>query len=80
MWNTRLVHKCTSAPDTLSRVALPLRHARPDTPDYLIFQVKEEERSRQEIEETNMEEALFVTDQRLEKIRLKPAKMPACKL
>ena len=60
--------------DTLSRAALPLRHASPDTPDYLIFQVKEEERFRQEIEETTNVEALFVTDQRLEKIRLEVSK------
>ena len=49
---------------------LPLHHASPDTLDYLIFQVKEEERFHQEIEETTNVEVLFVTDQRLEKIRL----------
>jgi len=30
--------------DTLSRAALPLRRTHADTPDYLIFQVHEEER------------------------------------
>lgn len=55
--------------DTLSRAALPLRRTQTDTPDYLIFQVHEEERFRQEVEETNLEEATFVTDQRLEQIR-----------
>ena len=55
--------------DTLSRAALPLRQIQADTPDYLIFQVQEEERFRQEFEETNLEEAVFVTDQRLEQIR-----------
>ena len=52
--------------DTLSRAALSLRQTQTDTPDYLIFQVHEEERFRQEVEETNLEEATFVTDQRLE--------------
>ena len=37
--------------------------------DYLIFQVLEEERFRQEVEATNLEEATFVTDQSLEQIR-----------
>ena len=55
--------------DTLSRATLPLRQTQKDTPDYLIFQVHEEERFRQEVEETNLEEATFVTDQRLEQIR-----------
>ena len=43
--------------DTLSRAALPLRHAKPDSPEYLIFQVSQEESFRKEIEETNLEEA-----------------------
>ena len=55
--------------DTLSRAALPLRRTLTDTPDYLFFQVHEEERFRQEVEETNLEEAAFVTDQHLEQIR-----------
>ena len=55
--------------DTLSRAALPLRRTQTDTPDYVIFQVQEEERFRQEVEETNLEEATFVTDQRLVQIR-----------
>ena len=55
--------------DTLSRAALPLRRTQADTPDYLIFQVQEKERFRQEVEETNLEEAVFVTDQHLEQIR-----------
>ena len=52
---------------TLSRVALPLRQTQTVT-DYLIFQVHEEERFRQEVEETNLEEATFITDQRLKQI------------
>lgn len=63
--------------DTLSRAALPLRRSQTDTPDYLIFQVHEEERFRQEVEETNLEEATFVTDQRLEQIRQKTNKDPS---
>ena len=55
--------------DTLSRAALPLRQTQTDTSDYLIFQVHEEERFRQEVEETNLEEATSGTDQRLEQIR-----------
>ena len=55
--------------DTLSRAALPLRRTQADTLDYLIFQVHQEERFRQEVEETNLEEATFVTDQRLVQIR-----------
>ena len=54
--------------DTLSRASLPLCRTQADTPDYQIFQVHEEERFRQEVEETNLEEATFITDQRLEQI------------
>ena len=54
--------------DTLSRASLPLCRTQVDTPDYQIFQVHEEERFRQEVEETNLEEATFITDQRLEQI------------
>ena len=60
--------------DTLSRDALPLRRTQADTLDYLIFQVHEDERFRQEVEETNLEEATFVTDQRLEQIRQETSK------
>ena len=60
--------------DTLSRAALPLRGTQTDTPDYPIFQVHEEERFRQEVEETNLEEATFVTDQCLEQIRQETSK------
>jgi len=55
--------------DSLLRAAVPLRRTQTDTPDYLIFQVQKEERFRQKVEETNLEEATFVTDQRLEQIR-----------
>ena len=40
--------------DTLSGVALPLRHAKPDPPEFLIFQVSREECFRKEVEETNL--------------------------
>ena len=56
--------------DTLSRAALPLRHAKPDSPEYLIFQFSQEESFRKEVEETNPEEAVFVKDMRLEEICL----------
>ena len=34
--------------DTLSRAALPIRHAKQNSPDYAIFQVSKEEKLRQE--------------------------------
>ena len=40
--------------DTLSGVALPLRHAKPDSPEFLIFQVSQEESFCKEVEETNL--------------------------
>ena len=52
--------------DTLSRAALFLRRTQTDTPDYQIFQVHKEERFRQEVQQTSLEEATFDTDQRLE--------------
>ena len=56
----------TFVSDMLSRAALPIRHAKEDSPDYVIFQFSQEEKLRHEIEETVQEEAVFVTDQRLE--------------
>ena len=50
--------------------ALPLRNAKPDSPEYLIFQVSQEESFCKEVEETNPEEAVFVTKMRLEQICL----------
>ena len=52
--------------DTLSRAALPLRRTQTDKPVYLIFKIHKEERFQQEVEETSLEEATSVTDQRLE--------------
>ena len=60
--------------DTLSHAALPLRSFKADSPDYLILQVNLEDRVRQEVEDTNLEEAIFVTDQRLEQIRHETSK------
>lgn len=65
--------------DTLSRAALPLRRTQTDTPDYLIFQVQEEERFRQEVEETNQEEAILSQTSISSKYAKKPTKMPPCK-
>ena len=56
--------------DTFSRAALPLCHAKPDSPEYLVFQVSQEESFCKEGKETNLEEAVFVTDKCLEKICL----------
>ena len=50
--------------DTLSRAALPIPETNPQTPDYVIFRLEKEQESREEIEETNMEECLFTTDER----------------
>lgn len=55
--------------DTLSRAARPLRRTQTDMLDYQIFQVHEEEKFRQVVEETNLEEATFLRNQRLEQIR-----------
>jgi len=60
--------------DTLSRAGLSLRHAKQDPPEYLTFQVSQEESFRKEVKETNLEEAVFVTDKRLEQIRLETSK------
>ena len=46
---------------------------------HLIFQVNDEDGFRQEVEERNLEEAVFVTDQRLEQIRHETSKIPRCK-
>ena len=51
-----------------------MRHAKPDSPEYLTFQVSKEESFRKEVKETNLEEAVFVTDKRLEQIRLETSK------
>ena len=55
--------------NTLSRAALPIPQVKPHTDSYQIFQIQEEHKYRREIEETDMQEALFVTDQRLDSIR-----------
>ena len=60
--------------DTLSQAALPLRHAKADSPEHLIFQVSQEKSFCKEVEETNLEEVVFVTDKRLEQIHLETSK------
>ena len=55
--------------DTLSRASLPLTNVKTNSADYQIFQVQEQQSFQEELEEIDMEEALFVTDSRLEKIR-----------
>ena len=69
------VYKCCTSP-VLKRSSVarhhephfPLRQTQTNRPNHLIFQVHEEERFRQKVEETNLEEATFVTDQCLEQI------------
>lgn len=56
--------------DTLSRAALPINRVKPNMDNYQIFQAEEEDKLRKEIEDIDMEDSLFVTDQRLKKIRL----------
>ena len=55
--------------DTLSRAALPLTEQLKDKSEYLVFQLKEEFALNAEIESDDMESDVFVTDQRLCKIR-----------
>lgn len=54
--------------DTPSQAALPIRHAKEDSPDYVIFQISQEEKLHHEVEETDQEEAVFIKDQRLEDV------------
>jgi len=60
--------------DALSRAAVALRGTPTGTPDYLIFQVHKDERFRQKVGETNLEEATFVTDQCLKQISQETSK------
>ena len=55
--------------DTLSRAALPLCQPQKDDPRYIIFQLQQEQLSREEIEAVNMEDSLFISDQRLQEVR-----------
>ena len=65
--------------DTLSRAALPLRRTQTNRPDHLmIFQVHQKERFRQEVEETNLEEATLVTDNVWSNFAGKLAGRPLC--
>ena len=57
--------------DTLSRASLPHDDDRKSKPDYVIYQVKEEQKRSREFED--IDEAVFVTDERLHKIRLNTA-------
>ena len=62
--------------DTLSRAALPLQKQLENKSDYLVFQLREESELDAEIEKENMEQNLFVTDQRLCRIREATAEDP----
>ena len=55
--------------DTLSRAALPLPEVTSNSPPYVIFQVMEECKLLEELADSNMETDVFVTDDRLQKIR-----------
>ena len=45
--------------DTLSRVAIPIRTSEDTDSDYLIFQIREEDENRADIETVDMESNLF---------------------
>lgn len=55
--------------DTLSRASLPIPEIKEGLQNYQIFQINEETKKRKAVEERDMEDSLFVTDQRLGKIR-----------
>lgn len=55
--------------NTLLRAALLIHQVESQTDNYQIFQIQEDHKYRREIEETDMEEVLFVTDRRLDRIR-----------
>jgi len=54
--------------DTLSRASLPIPEIKEGLQNYQIFQINEETKKRKAVEERDMEDSLFVTDQRLGKI------------
>ena len=60
--------------DTLSRAYLPLQTTEVDTPPYMIFQLERQTKFRDEIAQIDMEQDLFVTDERLLAIRLETRK------
>ena len=55
--------------DTLSRASLPQQEVTSDTHPYIIFQVQEECRFQEELADINMESDVFVSDERLQRIR-----------
>ena len=55
--------------DTLSRASLPIEQDNDQIPDYLICQLDSEKAITDDIENTVNDEVIFVTDERLEKIR-----------
>lgn len=57
--------------DTLSRVSLPIWEVKANTPEYVLFQIVEEQAYWEEIEEVCRDE---VTDERLQDIRLLTSK------
>ena len=60
--------------DTLSRAALPISQKESGMPQYVIFQIKQEESQRQELEDINEEDTVYVSDERLYKIRVETGK------
>ena len=63
--------------DTLSRASLPQQEVTSDSPQYIIFQVAEERQFQEELTEVNMEQDVFVTDERLHRIREETLREPA---
>ena len=60
--------------DTLSRASLPNDQTAAEMPEYLIYSLQKEEDLMLEIADTNNDDAIFVTDQRLEKVRQETAR------
>ena len=59
--------------DTLSRASLPSSQVSSDMPDYLIYQLTNENNLLSEIADIANDDNIFVTDQRLEQIKRKTA-------
>ena len=56
--------------DTLSRAYLPEQDVKPDASPYVIFQLEEERSFQEELADINMETDVYVTNERLQQIRI----------
>jgi len=60
--------------DTLSRAYLPVQQVEPSMKPYLIFQLEQERQFRDDIAQIDMETSVFVSDERLQSVRLETNK------